>query len=131
VSDLTNTGGTVTADIGALGTTAAGSYQIEFTVTDEVGNSSTANLAVDVTANVAPTITAVVDQSIVMNANTGALTFDVDDADEGPSALIVTVYASNQVLVDLRTDVLLGGSGLNRTVTITPQADHVGVALIT
>jgi hypothetical protein len=131
VSNLTNTGGTVTADIGALSATAAGAYQIEFTVTDEAGNSSTANLAVDVTANVAPTITAVVDQSIAMNANTGALTFDVDDADEGPSALIVTVDASNQVLVDLLTDVLLGGTGLNRTVTITPQADHVGVTLIT
>lgn len=123
--------GVVTGTVAALPALAPGAYVVTLTATDEAGNTSTANLTVNVLANALPTITAIADQSIAMNGNTGALAFDVDDADEGPNALTVSVNANNQVLVDLLTDVALGGTGMNRTLTISPQANHTGVSVIT
>lgn len=123
--------GVVTGTVAALASVAPGAYFVTMTASDEAGNTATADVTVNVLANALPTITAILDQSILMNGNTGALTFDVDDADEGPNALVVTVTADNQVLVDLLTDIALGGSGLNRTLTITPQANHTGVSVIT
>jgi len=131
--------GAISMDVAGVGTgnvTAAlnaptGAVQVVLTATDESGNVATANWDITVLANAAPTITAIVDQSIAMNGNTGALTFDVDDADEGPSALVVTATSNNQILIDLLTDIVLGGSGANRTITVTPQANYTGVALIT
>lgn len=123
--------GVVTGTVATLSTLAPGAYVFTLTASDQAGNTATADVTVNVLANALPTITAILDQSIAMNGNTGALTFDVDDADEGPNALIVTVSANNQVLVDLFTDIALGGAGMARTLTITPQADHVGVSIIT
>ncbi len=123
--------GVVTGTVAALSTLAPGAYIVTLTASDEAGNTATADVTVNVLANALPTITAILDQSIAMNGNTGALTFDVDDADEGPNALTVTVDANNQVLVDLLTDIALGGTGLNRTLTITPQANHTGISVIT
>lgn len=131
VSSISNTAGTVTGDVAVAATVAPGSYQIALTATDEAGNTAPANLGITVVANTAPTITAIADQTIAMDGNTGALTFDVDDADEGPAALTVTFDSNNQILIDLLTDIVIGGSGANRTITVTPQAGHTGVALIT
>jgi MYXO-CTERM domain-containing protein len=111
--------------------TAVSSLQIEFTVTDAAGNDSAANFGVDVLANAAPTISAILDQSILMNADTGALAFTVGDTEDGPAALVLAATSSNQVLVVDGTDFLFGGSGASRTLTVTPQANGVGVAVIT
>jgi hypothetical protein len=131
VSNITNTAGNVTADIQALGTATPGAHQVEFTVTDAAGNTGTANLNVDVLANQAPTISAVTDQTISMNSNTGALAITVGDAEDAPGALVLTATCDNQILLDPLTDFVLGGSGAGRTLTITPQANNVGVATVT
>ena len=131
VTAITNAAGTVTGNVAVAATVTPGAYQIGLTATDEAGNIATTNLAVTVLANSAPTITAILDQSIAMNTDTGALAFTVDDVDEGPSALAVTFTSNNQILIDLLTDIVLGGSGASRTVTVTPQASNTGVAMIT
>ncbi len=131
IGNIANTAGGVTADIQALGTATPGTHQVEFTVTDAAGNSSTANLSVEVLANQAPTISAVTDQTINMNANTGALAITVGDAEDAPGALVLTATCDNQILLDPLTDFVFGGSGAGRTLTITPQVDNVGVATVT
>jgi hypothetical protein len=131
VTNIVNTAGSITADISVALATAVSSLQIEFTVTDAAGNDSAANFGVDVLANAAPTISAILDQSILMNADTGALAFTVGDTEDGPAALVLAATSSNQVLVVDGTDFLFGGSGASRTLTVTPQANGVGVAVIT
>mgnify|MGYP001431320176 CR=1 FL=1 len=131
VTGITNTSGTISANIIAALTATVGTQQIEFTVTDDAGNSATANLDIDVIANNPPTITAIVDQSIAMNTDTGALAFTVGDVEDTAGTLVVAGASNNQVLVNDGTDFAFGGSGASRTVTVTPQTNNVGVAVIT
>lgn len=131
--------GAISVDVAGVGTgnvsaalnAPTGAVQVVLTATDEAGNQATANWDITVLANAAPTISAIADQTIAMNGNTGALAFTVDDADEGPAALAVTYTSNNQILIDLLTDIVIGGSGGSRTVTVTPQANYTGVARIT
>lgn len=131
VNNITNTGGTVTADIQALGSATVGVHVVEFTVTDDAGNSSTANLNVDVTGNQAPTISVIADQTINMNADTGALAITVGDIEDAAGTLTLSATTDNPILIDAGTDFLFGGSGASRTLTVTPQSNNVGVATIT
>lgn len=131
VNNITNTGGTVTADIQALGSATVGVHVVEFTVTDDAGNSSTANLNVDVTGNQAPTISVIADQTINMNADTGALAITVGDVEDAAGTLTLSATTDNPILIDAGTDFLFGGSGASRTLTVTPQSNNVGVATIT
>ncbi len=91
---------------------------------------ATASVTVTVTAvNDDPTMTAPGDLSITVNSSTGAIPFTVGDVDEG-DVLTVTAESSNTGLVP-NGDILLAGSGISRTVTITPTAGQWGAATIT
>ena len=57
VSDVTNTGGTVTATVAADCSATVGANTVELTVTDSNGGTSAASFIVDVTANTAPILT--------------------------------------------------------------------------
>lgn len=77
----------------------------------------------------APTISAVADQEIEADTSTGALAFTVDDAETAPADLVVTAAASNATLVPDGA-IVFGGSGANRTVTVTPAAGLTGTSTI-
>ncbi len=79
--------------------------------------------------NNAPSITSVADTTIIENTHTEALAFDVDDTESGPSGVSVTADTSNTTLVTL-ANIVLGGSGSARTVTVTPEQKQVGTATI-
>ena len=83
-----------------------------------------------VAADTAPTITGPADQSIGENSATGALAFTVGDDFTAASALTVTKGSSNTTLFPA-ANIVLGGSGANRTVTVTPAANQSGTATIT
>ena len=90
----------------------------------------TATVTITVTpVNDDPTIAAPGDLTITVNSGTGAIPFTVGDVDEG-DVLTVTTESSNTVLVP-NGSILLGGSGISRTVTITPAAGQWGAATIT
>lgn len=72
-----------------------------------------------------PTISAIASQSIPANANTGALSFAVGDDKTLPADLVVTGSSDNQTLVP-DANIVFGGSGASRTVTVTPAADQQG-----
>jgi hypothetical protein len=80
--------------------------------------------------NAAPTITAFANRTITEDATTGAIAFTIDDAEEAASSLTLTKTSSNTVLVP-NANIVVGGSGANRTVTVTPAANQSGTATIT
>ncbi len=80
--------------------------------------------------NSQPVIGNVVNQSIQENGTTGALSFSVSDTETAAASLTVTRSSSNTTVVPL-ANVVLGGSGGTRTVTVTPAANQFGSSTIT
>jgi subtilisin-like proprotein convertase family protein len=80
--------------------------------------------------NTPPTITGIADQTIDEDTATGALSFAVGDAESAAGSLTLSKGSSNPALVPTN-NIVFGGSGSNRTVTVTPAADQNGVATIT
>jgi hypothetical protein len=109
----------------------SGSATITLTVSDGTFSDQEIFVVTVTAANTAPTIqTDIADQSIDEDGSTGSLSFAIDDAETAESSLTVTRASSNTTLVPLG-NVVLGGSGANRTVTVTPAANRSGTATIT
>jgi hypothetical protein len=92
-------------------------------------------------ANTAPTISDIADQSIRAGTSTGALAFTLGDAETAPANLtVVGVVSSPSPLAGGATGVVLnplpaaslvfGGSGANRTVTVTPTLNQTGPIMV-
>ena len=79
--------------------------------------------------NTAPLVAGPVDRVINVNTNTGAVAFTIND-DSPIAALSVGATSDNLTLVP-NGNIVLGGSGTNRTVTVTPVANRLGTATIT
>jgi len=82
------------------------------------------------TGNTPPSISVVPNQTITANTATAALAFTVGDNQTPPADLTVTASSSNPSLVP-DANIVLGGSGANRTVRVTPAASQTGVATLT
>jgi subtilisin-like proprotein convertase family protein len=102
-----------TGDLGSF----AGGWSL--TITTVSGNSPAA-----------PTISDIGDQWTPTNTATAAIPFTVNDADTPVNNLTLSASSSNLTLVPTNNTVF-GGSGTNRTLTVTPASDQVGVATIT
>jgi MYXO-CTERM domain-containing protein len=103
------------------------------TLSNAVGASVGATPSVTVTIDdndAAPTISAIADQAIAENEATSAIGFTIGDTDDGVSALTVSATSSNHALVE-DASVVLGGSGANRTVKVTPKANTSGSTNVT
>ena len=81
-------------------------------------------------ANVPPTISGIADQSISANSATPALSFTIGDAETPASSLAVSGASSNPSLIP-SGNIVFGGSGTSRTVTVSPAANQSGIATIT
>src|SRR5882724_3834407 len=88
------------------------------------------NTAVSGAPNTAPTISSIAPQTVNEDTATGAISFTVGDAETAPGSLTVTGSSSNPTLAP-NGNVVFGGSGANRTVTVTPAANQNGTATIT
>jgi hypothetical protein len=84
-----------------------------------------------------PTISAITNQTILENTATGTIPFTIGDADTALSSLTVTAVSSNPALVP-NANIVLGGSGASRTISVTPAQTnalsaptHQGSATIT
>ena len=105
-------------------TTAGGPY----TVTASSGGKSGAT-----TFNVindTPTISSIADQAVAVSTATSALSFTIGDTETSAASLTLTKASSDTALVPT-ANIVLGGSGANRTVTVTPATGLTGVATIT
>lgn len=108
----------------------SGSATITVTVSDEA-LAATRTFVLTVNAvNDAPTITDIADLSTSEDVSVGALKFTVADPETSAASLVLGRSSSNTVLVPT-ANIVFGGSGSNRTVTVTPAANQSGSATIT
>jgi hypothetical protein len=78
-----------------------------------------------------PSISGLVNVSIPANSNTGPLPFLVSDVETPAGDLTVTATSNNETLVPNNpANLTFGGSGGNRTLTVTPAAGQQGTANI-
>ncbi|MEJ7647379.1 MAG: tandem-95 repeat protein [Chryseolinea sp.] len=109
----------------------SGTATITITVTDGGSASATQSFNVIVNSvNDNPTISSIANQAIDEGTSSGSLAFTVGDVETGANLLQVTSASDNTTLVPL-SGIVLGGSGTNRNVTITPAAGESGTATIT
>jgi len=80
--------------------------------------------------NTPPTLSAIANQSIAEDAILGPLAFTIGDAETAASSLIVSASSSNPTLVPAG-NLILGGSGASRTISVTPAGNQNGSANIT
>src|SRR5205085_1591661 len=76
-----------------------------------------------------PTISDITNQTTAANTPTAAIPFTIGDAETPAASLTLSRGSSNPTLVPTN-NIVFGGSGSNRTVTITPAADASGSATI-
>ncbi len=138
---VSGTGSTDNAHFNVSGTTlrtsssfnfeAKSSYAIRLRATDTGGLLYEEAVTITVTdVNDPPTLSAPVNQSIAVNTTAGPLAFTVGDVDTDVASLTLTAASSNPALVPV-ANVVFGGSGANRTVTVTPAANQFGTATLT
>lgn len=77
-----------------------------------------------------PTISPIADQTTTRDTPVGPLGFTVSDV-ETPAVLLTVSAASSNPLLAPSAALLLGGSGTDRTLTITPASGRTGSAFIT
>ena len=110
-------------------TSSAGTYTV--LATNSVGSVTSTGAVLTVNAaNTAPTLTAMANQTTVSGTAVGPIGFTVGDAQTAAASLIVTGTSSNATLVP-NGNIVFGGSGANRTVTLTPAAGQTGTSTIT
>src|SRR5262249_49857193 len=80
--------------------------------------------------NSAPRISGMADQTIAVDTSTGPIPFTISDPDTAPGNLQWSTRSSNDALVPPE-NIVLGGNGSNRTVTVTPVPGETGTANIT
>jgi hypothetical protein len=106
-----------------------GSAQITVSVSDGTGSASS---SFNVTVQPAPpiSISAIPDQNAYVDHPTLAIPFTITDPSGLISSVTVSGHASSQAIVS-DANVVFGGSGANRTVTITPEPGRSGAVQIT
>jgi Ca2+-binding RTX toxin-like protein len=110
---------------------ANGSDSFTYTLSDGTVGSNTATVSLNIAAvNDAPTISGIANQTTAQNTATPPITFTIGDVETAASALNVTATSSNSSLIP-NGNLVLAGSGVNRTLTLTPASNQFGTATIT
>jgi uncharacterized repeat protein (TIGR02543 family) len=107
-----------------------GSSLITVTVSNGEATASETFLLTVTAVNDAPTISAVANRVINEDTSTGSLAFTVGDVETAAGSLVVTALSSNTTLVH-HANILLAGTGSQRTVTVTPAPNQYGSSIIT
>jgi hypothetical protein len=79
--------------------------------------------------NLPPTISGISDQNLAENASTSPIGFTVGDTETPAANLILQGSSDDQLLVP-NSGIAFGGSGQNRSVTITPASGQTGTVRI-
>jgi poly(3-hydroxybutyrate) depolymerase/PKD repeat protein len=109
----------------------AGADSFTFKVSDGAAQSAAATVTLNVTSvNDAPTISNIADQSTNEDTAKTGIAFTVGDAETAAASLTVSATSSNTALVP-NANITLGGSGANRTLSVTPAANKNGTTTIT
>jgi hypothetical protein len=109
---------------------AYGSAVITVTVNDGGASNNIVSRSFAVTVDQPPTISAITDRVIAVGTSTPAIPFTIGDPDTSVYSLTLSASSSNLSLVP-NANIVLGGYGGYRAVTVTPIAGQAGVATIT
>lgn len=130
-------GGLVLSGTGAIrtltltpATNQFGTTTVTLTVSDGVNQTKTSFGVAVTQVNQPPQISALSDLTLAANASSSPLSFTVSDLETAPASLTVTAVSSTPTLLPV-SGIALGGSGSNRTVTLTPTAGQSGSAVVT
>ncbi len=82
------------------------------------------------TANTPPTISDISHRTVPEDTPTSVIDFTIGDAETPTVNLVLTVTSSNTNKVPI-SNILLGGSGANRTIQVSPAANQVGQSTVT
>lgn len=127
LTTVSGTTGTMTANISGLQPNTT--YYYRAFATNSVGTTFTTS-GTFFTPNSPPTITSISNQVICSNTPTNSLDFVIADDITAASNLTLTATSSNNTLIP-NGNIIFGGSGANRTVTVTPANNQSGTATIT
>ncbi len=109
----------------------SGSTTITVTASDPSGGSGSDTFLLTVTSdNDLPTISLVANQTIAEDGATSALAFTIGDTETAAASLTMSGSSSNTTLVP-NANIVFGGSGASRNVTVTPAANQFGTSTIT
>ena len=108
----------------------SGTATVTLTVSDGALKAQTAFIVTVKAVNDAPTVSGIASQAFASDGSSKTLTFTIDDAETMTSKLTITRASSNPALVPLAA-IVLGGTGANRTVKITPVRGATGTGTIT
>jgi hypothetical protein len=116
----------------SLGNSANVNVPILVTVTDGNGDSTVTWFTLTITAaNQPPVISGLMNTNMIGNS-TLVIPFTLTDDHTAPATITPTVFSGNTTLVSNDVaHVSLGGSGANRTLTITPVTNQFGTVPIT
>src|SRR4051812_39262736 len=81
-------------------------------------------------SNAPPSISGISAQATLINTPTPSIPFTIGDAETPAASLLLLAQSSNPTLPPTN-NIVFGGSGVNRTVTITPAAGQSGSSTIT
>ncbi len=113
---------TVTPEAGEQGFTA-----ITITVADADNAFSSTSFQLEVGV---PTISAIPNQITSPNTPLGPIFFTVDDTETPASGLMVTASSGNPTLLP-NTNIVLAGTGAQRSIALTPATNQMGLANVT
>jgi subtilisin-like proprotein convertase family protein len=106
-----------------------GTNIITIIVSDGSGSDSMSFLLQVASVNDEPVISTIADKTTATGVAVGPISFTVNDAETPAANIIVTAAAT--VNPGLISSIVLGGSGQNRTITVTPAGSQTGQATIT
>ena len=108
-----------------------GTVTITVTVMDAGGKTASTSFQLTITPNnTAPTISAFTNVHTLRNAPFAPIDFTVSDAEQSADSLVVTATSSDQTII-ADIDLVVGSSGGDRTLGITPVAGALGTVAIT
>lgn len=124
-------------DLGNHTFPSAGNWQLRFTVTGKNASAVGYNHTIDTVritpistgTNTPPTVSNVTDKTTNENVSSGPFAFTIGDAQTAAPALTVQAVSLNTDLLPT-ANITIGGSGANRTVTLTPAANQFGSAAV-
>jgi hypothetical protein len=114
-------------------TNAYGSALISVTVNDNGTSNNIVTRTFTVTVsqgNTPPTISGIANLTIATNTSSSPTAFTIGDAQTAAASLTLSATSSSATLIP-SNNIVFGGSGSNRTVTLTPLANQSGTATIT
>jgi uncharacterized repeat protein (TIGR01451 family) len=111
--------------------TTSGNITNSVTVSSTTADPSPANNSASTTTqvNAKPTISSIAAQSVPEDAVLGPISFTIGDAETPSTSLVLSVSSSSANIIP-NANVILGGAGANRTITLTPATNQFGNSTI-